>query len=77
LQGLLYPVVTALKDIKFLFSVCKKGLASACKINKKYEIIKEYCMRQLNTFLKLTKWLLIALGAVEKSLKHLFYFLIS
>jgi hypothetical protein len=31
-------------------------------------------MRQLNTFLKLTKWLLIARGAVAKSLKTLILF---
>jgi hypothetical protein len=31
-------------------------------------------MRKLNTFLKLATWLLIALGAVAKSLKTLIFF---
>jgi hypothetical protein len=34
LKGLLAPVVSALKGIRFLFAASKKGLATACKIPK-------------------------------------------
>jgi hypothetical protein len=34
LKGLLAPFCLSLKDIKFLFATCQKGLAVACKIQK-------------------------------------------
>jgi hypothetical protein len=34
LKGLLAPIVSALKGIKFLFASCQKGIATACKIQK-------------------------------------------
>ncbi len=33
-KGCLPPFFEALKDIKFLFATCQKGLATACKIQK-------------------------------------------
>jgi len=44
LKGLLAPFVSGLKCIGFLFAVCKRGLDTACKIEKIREN-KEYCMR--------------------------------
>jgi hypothetical protein len=34
LKGLLAPFVLAPKGIKFLFAACRKGLDTACKIQK-------------------------------------------
>jgi len=34
LKGLLAPFCLSLKDIKFLFATCRKGLATACKTQK-------------------------------------------
>jgi hypothetical protein len=44
-ERLFYPVVTALKEIKFLFSVCKKGLARHRKLMK---IRENTCKRVLH-----------------------------
>jgi hypothetical protein len=38
LKGLFPPFVTAPKGIKFLFAACRKGLDTACKIQKISEI---------------------------------------
>jgi hypothetical protein len=37
LKGLLAPFCLSLKDIKFLFATCQKGLAPACKIQNIHE----------------------------------------
>jgi hypothetical protein len=45
-KGYLPPFDPALKGINFPFAACKKGLDTACKIQKiREKKIQEYCMR--------------------------------
>ncbi len=67
-KGYLHPFHPALKGIKFPFAACKKGLDTACKIQKIHENTR--MLHTANTFLQLAKGRWLPLELFQKVIKY-------
>ncbi len=64
------PFVLALKDIKFPFATCQKGVATACKIQKIHENKRAFACGSQIPSCSLPKGLLLPLESLQKVIKY-------